>query len=592
VEVERDLEYHETMSMSCVHYLDLLFCENRDKNKQFLEREVRERADERGGMRLVQTYDPKLRKEHYFRTAAPYISTGGIGHNFNYEYDPDLTPERVPADAFEHLLEEFCNGDVMEILRECRHENNEKYDEDTIAELVRALDEDGKTINAPFCFTKGAMALKWSLHNEAWTSLHVECVWESAFTGAYLDTRLGFGECEIGVYISRAGGDIAEWHRDGGDNATIQLTGRKQWEFACAMFDDDAWGLHVKERLGAVHSAARIDTPTCGADYMQYLREDYLREQTITYVVEAGDSICVPRGHWHRVTPLGDETSISVDIRISRVESGAWCAEQTYLRSFVRACIHPSDSLFSAEPLQIEPIAWLPFEPEFSSGLVLGARLKYIVHQLDKVRGPPDSLFVHLPRDGFSDTNDPFRREACGVYFNPVCACSLSVSGNYNILNIKASSALTKKDFMSEFNIYVDRSPVLDRYLKFMFSRGPVSFARLECECELAGSYRDRCETTLFPEDGQYTRTFKRDWNEMRIGGKVPPEIFDLRNILLDANILLPDKTHHVKNFWLCVEKYSKMPHGDSLYHFNAGPDEMGVRRALIDLHVPRVTLR
>ena len=71
----------------------------------------------------------------------------------------------------EATLRAFHGGDVTKILRECRDGSNEAYDDDDVEAAMEALTRDGTTINAPFCFTAGAIGLKRALHLEAWARL-------------------------------------------------------------------------------------------------------------------------------------------------------------------------------------------------------------------------------------------------------------------------------------------------------------------------------------------------------------------------------------------------------------------------------------
>ena len=435
---------------------------------------------------------------------------------------------RAPREEVEALLENgFHGGDVREILAECRDENDRKYDEETIEDMVRGLEESGRTVNAPFCFTRGATTLKRQLHHRAWRALKGRKEWMSAGDDA-AGTSMGYGECEIGVYVSRAGGDIAEWHRDVGDNATIQLTGRKLWEVEHSWCVARCGARENFEKKGALNNASLVDEPICGADHVvrrSLARADAggYRFETRRVTLEPGDTICVPRGRWHRVKPLDDEMTLSVDIRVTTVERGAWKAEEVYLDS-LRCQTTPK------QPLRLEPIAWLPFER--CDGLVLSAHLDYMVkaHRgcLDSDDDDEDDVYAHQPRRGVDYGALSSRRYVRGLYFNPVCTCSWSRSGSYYILNIKASSALTKRDFMSEFNVYIARerveaSPRLrDRY------RDPLAF--------YAGEVADSAS-----DFGAVTHDENEEWN------------YDLRNVLLDANILLPDETHNVKSFWECA---------------------------------------
>ena len=57
----------------------------------------------------------------------------------------------------------FCKGDLKSLLRTCRDPNNEELDEEEIDDMLEALHENGTTINQPFCFAPGAVAIKQML---------------------------------------------------------------------------------------------------------------------------------------------------------------------------------------------------------------------------------------------------------------------------------------------------------------------------------------------------------------------------------------------------------------------------------------------
>ena len=71
--------------------------------------------------------------------------------------------QTLSSEALQNCLELFCNGDLKALLRYCRDANNENLDEEEIDEMVEALHEDGTTINQPFCFAPGAVAIKQML---------------------------------------------------------------------------------------------------------------------------------------------------------------------------------------------------------------------------------------------------------------------------------------------------------------------------------------------------------------------------------------------------------------------------------------------
>ena len=94
--------------------------------------------------------------------------------------------------------------------------------------------------------------------------------------------------------------------------------------------------------------------------------------------------------------------------------------------------------------------------------------------------------------------------------------------GDYHVFNVKATSALTNKDLMSEFNIYVRRDSVREGEMRAFNS--PVDFI----EAELGRLERQS------PDRRNDRRLVARD------SGEFSDAVSSLRGVLYDANILLP----------------------------------------------------
>lgn len=498
-------------------------------------------------------------------------------------------PRTVDPATFAKVLEGFYDGDVESILRECRDERNVGWSEGEIEEAMRALREDGKTINAPFCFAPGAIRLKQSLHAREWRAFRAGRDGDDATITSYEETDvagrwiwrprsvgddwgmfvgprrglatgvdIGSGECEVGVYVSVAGGDIAEWHRDVGQNGTIQLTGSKVWEV-------EEYGDNAELPRGFIRNASLTDEPKCGADYYAQPRgwprsehASAFGNSSVIYKhrIDPGQTICLNKGVFHRVTPVGRDVSVSVDIRVTKPEMAEWMAESVYLQSL---CHHRSAMVVPDALMPIAPIRWMPFESEFSDGLVIGARLKFIVSSAKNFRGMYDDSSTYRSRLRWSvcdEYGEPGQRsslkidvEPCGLLFNPTCTCSVITTGEYYVLNVKATSALTGKDLMSEFNIYIDHDEVQNEADMQIFE-SPITFARFETEGE-------------FDDNLKRTRKFIRysDYEKVRkLGISLPlPKgtliisdiIASLRCVLLDANILMfDDAQRSLAAFW------------------------------------------
>lgn len=77
-------------------------------------------------------------------------------------------------------------------------------------------------INVLFCFMVGVIGLKCVLYFEVWVWLR-----GGEFRGrdgeifGVAGGCVGYGECEVGVYVLRVNGDIVEWYWDVCDNVMI-----------------------------------------------------------------------------------------------------------------------------------------------------------------------------------------------------------------------------------------------------------------------------------------------------------------------------------------------------------------------------------
>ena len=106
----------------------------------------------------------------------------------------------------------FYDGDVERVVTSCRAEStNRPYTPDDEADdgggSVEAFSGPAaRTLNLPFCFSPGAVALREAL------------VGDPALGGHCFDV-------ECGVYLSRPGGGAADWHLDNNHNITIQVGG-------------------------------------------------------------------------------------------------------------------------------------------------------------------------------------------------------------------------------------------------------------------------------------------------------------------------------------------------------------------------------
>ena len=165
------------------------------------------------------------------------------------------------------LHDAFCEGDVSRVLERCRKPDNSPYSQEERDEMERDLEAHARTINLPYCFCRGAREL---------TAAVVESLGEMV------------NDVEVGVYISRAGGDVAEWHCDNNHNITIQLSGAKQWQVlpaGCARADG---------------ARGMFDAPRNRPEQMQPVGAT---SGATCYELGRASVLYLPPGDWHRVLP-------------------------------------------------------------------------------------------------------------------------------------------------------------------------------------------------------------------------------------------------------------------------------------------------
>ena len=261
----------------------------------------------------------------------------------------------------ESLQAGFFDGDLVEVLKECRNEENVPHTAEEMTGFEQDLEGARKTINMPFCFTPGAVALRSS----------------------FLESCAELGnDIEVGVYASHPGGDIANWHFDNNHNITIQLYGQKDWNYmpgspntvgSRSLAGDTAKNRYEQQRL----------TPSPNDESVQ------------CFSLVPGSVIYVPPGHWHQVTPI-EGSSLAVDIRVANLLQARWIAEAVFsglLQQFdyANTALH---SVHSQEDMQqqLQYVAaslpsmllrtsvprCLAAEPNQSNGMNRGATLEHL----------------------------------------------------------------------------------------------------------------------------------------------------------------------------------------------------------------------
>ena len=223
----------------------------------------------------------------------------------------------------------FCDGDIPEILTECRKADNSAYTAEEREELERDLEAHARTLNLPYCFCRGARDLY---------SAVVDALGEVV------------NDVEVGVYISRVGGDVAEWHCDSNHNITIQLAGCKDWHVLPA------------GATRADGSRGMFDPPRSRSEQLQSVPAT---TSASCFALAPGSVLYLPPGEWHRVVPSAG-LSFSVDIRIGHLTAARWISEAMYASS-IHAAMQPPPT--GQPPPAAPAAALLPVGPEHSGPL-------------------------------------------------------------------------------------------------------------------------------------------------------------------------------------------------------------------------------
>ena len=359
-------------------------------------------------------------------------------------------------ELLECLLDGFKDGDTAELLCACRKADNARYTPEERDEMERDLETSGVTLNLPYCFSRGAQEL------------------EAAFVDACGER---VNDIEVGLYISRTGGDVAEWHCDAVHNFTIQLRGSKEWQHLAATkpatADVTSRGLFDRARNRAEQLAEKDSARAVPQGFTGAERFDLI----------AGSLLYLPPGHWHRVTPVVGN-SLSIDVRLGHLSAGKWLCEAIYAQlgggdrgsSSLRSLFGPDSGLMlpmgpvlapdligavvgaagdlSAATLLREILVFcpvprpLPCEPAHSDGLNRGASIGWL-----EARGCLSSRSALISSDE--------------VVISKMVAISLSVrDGTALVVRLLSSSPLSAMDYL-RFSVVCDAQlqPALARLI-------------------------------------------------------------------------------------------------------------------------------
>ena len=384
-----------------------------------------------------------------------------------------------PDNSFFDLLRRgFCDGNVREIIAQCRDADNVPYTPEEIDEMMEDLNNNGHTLNLPFCFTEGAMALKNSILNEAFRGCFLGGGW---LADDPVPNFFPVMDLEVGVYITRAHGAEATWHYDNNHNFTFQLYGSKDWHTV-----EDGNNVNV------IGSRGLCDPPRNRAE--QVNRTPNFSKERITRL-EAGMGIYVPPGHWHRVVPVTeDPVCLSIDIRIASVTMARWLCENVFAKfmcepsfgyikdtgqnetleqdvaigwdkyRYLHPRRFPGDSLHTCLSRHVEhlkavlsgdwryrfcdpPVA-MPFEPDLSDGMDLCASLEFLI---DKKLTAEESSYDRNRIFGLTQLAKEMKE---GLYvrrwkvaLTPFVAVTKKKADDGVVMHMRHTSGLTNMDY-------------------------------------------------------------------------------------------------------------------------------------------------
>ena len=402
--------------------------------------------------------------------------------------------QTLSSEALQNCLElGFCNGDVKSLLRTCRDANNENLDEEEIDEMVEALHEDGTTINQPFCFAPGAVAIKQMLVSKRLVR--------------HDSIEYYTHDIEVGIYASKnvkkkgIENDFAEWHWDENLNYTIQLTGKKEWKTAMGEANPLASGMNLTAPRNAYEKNRNRSRVLRQRQFKKDERENKYdlspNEDDIESVtLHPGMMIRVSPGEWHRVEACEtgqDEVSISINIRLAHIAPARWTAECIFsgftsvLHGYGscgvvhRQLIHDSKSKsemsfdrhlnFCASPEFIADakrkcplLRILPFDSKISNGLILGNTLSTLLAYTETA-SIKEIVTPVLSKEGRAFI---LANRLCAIEITEFSEIGSEEKGfeNAKCMKISSTSTLTNFDYMNTFYIVLDDEGVSEELVR------------------------------------------------------------------------------------------------------------------------------
>jgi hypothetical protein len=378
----------------------------------------------------------------------------------------------------------FCNGDLKALLRTCRDPNNVELDEEDIDDMIEALHENGTTINEPFCFAPGAVAIKQMLVSNRLVQ--------------HENVEYYTHDIEVGIYASKnvkkdgKENDFAEWHWDENLNYTIQLSGEKEWKTSRGEANPLSSGMNLTSPRNA-HERKRnfnrkLHRYTFKYGYSRRTNKQDLsphEDDIKSERLKPGMMIRVSPGEWHRVesceTGRKNQVTISINIRLAHVTPARWAAECIFSAlasklygSYKDVCtqmINDSElkssasfdshmnfcasASFIADAKRKCPLLRiLPFDAKLSNGLVLG--------------NTASNLLAYAENASIKKTASSMLSEGIEVkiFANRLCAiqftdfseigCKYKKFENMACMKISSTSTLTNFDYINTFYIVLD----------------------------------------------------------------------------------------------------------------------------------------
>eukprot|EP01060_Flectonema_neradi_P014970 TRINITY_DN21671_c0_g1_i1.p1 TRINITY_DN21671_c0_g1~~TRINITY_DN21671_c0_g1_i1.p1 ORF type:complete len:485 (+),score=112.18 TRINITY_DN21671_c0_g1_i1:38-1456(+) len=375
--------------------------------------------------------------------------------------------------GFEKLKKGFGDGELSNVLQYCRKDDNTRYTPSEMDTLEDDFLNGKKTVNMPLCFTEGADELR------------------NAFLAEF--PNLG-NDVEVGVYFSRTGGEIAQWHSDNNHNITIQVSGTKEWH--C--------------RPGSRHterSKALTEAPKNFHDQRnsQLDRRSASAFPPQTYVLDPGTVIYLPPGHWHSVVSTGEEDSFSIDIRVGNIVHAKWIAEAMYNGLFgeFHGTAGASGLALSKEDYQQQsmskgiseqarylrkhvvsmlntcpPIPSIPFERERSNGFHRGATISWLLEKLQRN----------------TSVQPPFQLQS-RFGLHPMIALSVKLLPNYCILYMFSESTLTTMEYI-RYSLFC--SAFLDEVLQSIVGQTQITYDSLVSKCPSGEEYTNALQDLVW----------------------------------------------------------------------------------------------